>query len=903
MIPRPSGDPAAQQRAAGRGTGRRLRAWVVLVAGLLLSAAAALLAVRLQERAAQHDLRERARIVAGIVEQRVGRWAEVLQGVRGLFAARAGTVSAAEFRDYYDHLELPRRYPGFLSLQFVRHVPHAQKDAFEAAVRSDRSLLPGGNPGFVVRPPGTRPDYYVTHYIEPMAGNQVAFGFDAAATTARREALERARDAGTMIGSGRLQLVQTGPQAGYVLRAPVYRAGMPRDTVAQRRAAFIGLATVALHMEDFITALLPDAQLEHLDFRLNDLGWAGQAVAAPTPGNLLYDTSARRPVPRRSEAALVHVIDVPVGGRLWRFEFQERNGALGLAQPLLVALAGGLISVLVFRLLQLQSAARERLEARVAERTAELALANEALRSSEERLELALAGADLALWDWDLANDTLVWNQRWLEMRGYRADEAKSEVSFWKSLIHPEDRPAVLAALQAHLEGRQPAYSAEYRVRTRDGHWLWLLDRGRVVARDAAGRPLRITGTNLDISERKRGEEDRVTAATASRLASVKDEFMARMSHELRTPLNAILGFAQLLERDPSSLLTPSQLERVQQIQRAGAHLVAMVSDLLDLSAIEGGRVPMARQPVMLGEVLSEALDLVRSQAQAAGVTLIDRVGPSRDAVMADPLRLRQVMVNLLTNAIKYNRRGGSVTVAAQSRGAQQRAVSVADTGVGLRAEQIGKLFQPFERLGAQRSEIPGTGLGLALSRRLVDMMGGHIEVSSEVGHGACFTLVLPACRAGEAGGAPPMAAPPEPPASDLGLTVLYVEDDDVNVTVVQGMLALRPSVRLLIARSGAKALELLAHERPDLLLVDMQLGDMHGIELRRRLAADPALAAVPCVGLSGDALPAQRQAALDAGFEQYLTKPVQLDELLGVIDRQARARAAQPQARAGGRS
>ncbi|WP_169788047.1 CHASE domain-containing protein [Caldimonas brevitalea] len=876
-----------------RGGWRHALPGLVLVLGCGLTAWAAQFAGRLEEREARRELQEHARIVGSTVERRIGGWAEVLHGVRGLFAA-SQVVTRREFSEYFEQLELRRRYPGFLSLQFVRYVRHQDKAAFEASLRAEIREPGRYGANFAIHPEGERADYYVTHFIEPIAGNERALGFDAALTPQRREALERARDRGELTGSGRLQLVQSGNKVGYVLRQPVYRAGMPRRTLEQRRAAFLGLSTVVLSVEDFIISMMGRELLERVDFRLHDVGWAGEAVAPPSPHNLLYDSAAQGPHEVASAGALSHAATVAVGGRVWRFEFRPRSHGPGTASDTsttLVLACGLLVSLLVWQLLRLQLAGRERLEARVAQRTQELALANEALRDSEQRLELALAGADLGVWDWHIETGVLRWNERWLALRGYTEPPDSPDLEWWRELIHPDDRPAVSAALQDHLEGRLPSYSAEYRVRTQQGGWLWLLDRGRVVARDVDGRPLRISGTNLDISERKRAEDARVAADTAQRLAAAKDEFMARMSHELRTPLNAILGFTQLLQREAEAPLAERQRERVRQIRRAGEYLLAMVTDLLDLSAIEGGHVPIVRQAVSIARATAEAVDMVRQQAEAEDVTLENKAQHSEGMVEADPLRLRQVLVNLLTNAIKYNQPRGHVTLDAVAR-AGEWGLSVVDTGIGLAAEQIDKLFQPFERLGAHRLGIPGTGLGLALSQRLTTMMGGRITVTSDVGVGSCFTLWLP--NAGATATRPAASPPRGPdvvqPAEPAPLTVLYAEDDEVNVLVVEGMLALRPGVRLLVARSGMEALETARRERPDLMLIDMQLGDMHGIELRARLAALPECAEVPCIGLSSDALPSQVRAARDAGFAEYLTKPVQLQDLLRVIDRRALA-------------
>jgi signal transduction histidine kinase/ActR/RegA family two-component response regulator len=380
-----------------------------------------------------------------------------------------------------------------------------------------------------------------------------------------------------------------------------------------------------------------------------------------------------------------------------------------------------------------------------------------------------------------------------------------------------------------------------------------------------------------------------IAAAAAERANAAKTDFLSRMSHELRTPLNAVLGFAQLLRMDQANPLSPAQTEQVRHIESAGAHLLAMINDVLDLSRIESGTMPVSLDTVSVRSVLDEALALVGALAAEVDVAL-RVVPPPREAlVRADHLRLRQVLVNLLTNAIKYNRRGGAVTVHWSVDGDGERVrVDVRDTGLGMSDEQLAHLFEPFNRLGAEATRVEGTGIGLVISQRLMQLMQGTLEASSQVGVGSAFTLTLQ--RASAAHGSLP--APDDHggrQADDAqaarGCTVLYADDNALNVDLVLSILKTRRHLQVLVARSGREALDLARRERPDLMLLDMHLGDMTGSQVLRQLALDPSLAGLPCIAVSADAMPAAIESAERAGFRAYLTKPLDVRNFLQSID------------------
>lgn len=370
----------------------------------------------------------------------------------------------------------------------------------------------------------------------------------------------------------------------------------------------------------------------------------------------------------------------------------------------------------------------------------------------------------------------------------------------------------------------------------------------------------------------------------AEQANSAKTEFLSRMSHELRTPLHAILGFGELLEGED---LPEEQRAKLSQMTRGGRHLLALINEVLDLSRIERGDLSMSVEPVHAGQVVQETLELVGPLAAARSVTIAALAAADFDLyVMADRQRLKQVLLNILSNAIKYNREGGGVKLSCARDGSARARISVADTGVGIPTEDIPRVFEPFERLGAEETEVEGTGLGLALSKRLTEAMGGEIGAESEIGRGTTFWLELPLVTAA------PKVRTPDPggplPASRLrgpARTVLCIEDNPSNIKLVETIFADRPEVTLLVATQGSLGLELAREHRPALILLDVNLSDIPGEEVLRRLRSDARTADIAIVMVSADATPGQIRRLRRAGADDYLTKPFEIAQFLAIID------------------
>jgi CheY-like chemotaxis protein len=358
------------------------------------------------------------------------------------------------------------------------------------------------------------------------------------------------------------------------------------------------------------------------------------------------------------------------------------------------------------------------------------------------------------------------------------------------------------------------------------------------------------------------------------------------MSHELRTPLNAVLGFAQLLDLEA---LTDENHDAVKQILKGGDHLLVLINEVLDLSRIETGDLALSTEAILVNDLLVEVVDLMQPLAVRHDVHLIGaRQSTSAQYVCADRQRLKQILLNLLSNGVNYNRPGGTVAVSCDQQRAGRLRIKVTDTGPGIPAEHLALLFVPFERLGAERAGIDGAGIGLALSHRLAIVMGGAVGVETTVGHGSTFWVDLPLAEGPVEGSEQPNRAIPTadaPVARPERQRVLYIEDNLANLKLVQRVFAMRSDVEIIPSMRGRLGLELAREHRPVLILLDLHLPDVEGDEVLLELRNDPATASIPVVIISEDATPGQIQRLVSAGALVYLTKPFDVRELLRLVD------------------
>jgi PAS domain S-box-containing protein len=477
------------------------------------------------------------------------------------------------------------------------------------------------------------------------------------------------------------------------------------------------------------------------------------------------------------------------------------------------------------------------------------------------------------------------WNEGAQRIQGYTAKEiiGQHNSRFFSQEDIDINKPE-RALQEAAAAGRSEDNG--WRVR-KDGSTFWA-NVVMTAIRDSTGALRGYATLERDMTERRRYEAELNQAKGTAEAANLaKSDFLSSMSHELRTPLNAILGFAQLMESDvPAPTL--AQKVSIDQILQAGWYLLALINEVLDLSLIESGRLSLSQEKMALADVLSDCRSMMEPLAQKRGITMTFPEFDANCFVMADRTRVRQILVNLLSNAIKYNRPNGSIVVECITRTQGYVRLSVTDTGLGLTAEKLAQLFQPFNRLGQEDGGEQGTGIGLVVTKRLVEVMKGTIGVESTVGKGTVFWIDLVATT-------PPRhdftQAEIETSAQTLARsagpmrTVLYVEDNPANLKLVTMLIARRADLRLLTADNGHLGVELAQAHLPDVILMDINLPGLSGIKAMSILGKDPSTTHIPIIALSANASPRDIEAGLKAGFLRYLTKPIRVDELMETLD------------------
>ncbi len=537
--------------------------------------------------------------------------------------------------------------------------------------------------------------------------------------------------------------------------------------------------------------------------------------------------------------------------------------------------------------------------------------AEEALRVSEARHARIIQGSNDGIWEWSAKDKvtkvtfdkegSIEWQQlqqgggftfshRCWEMLGYNSvdDVVKSDLAGWRQLMHPEDGKRFDSMLINHVT-KGTAFDIEYRIRGKEGDWRWIRGRGQM-SYDENGRPDTLSGTNMDITELKRSEERVMQAKVEAENASLaKSQFLSSMSHELRTPLNAILGFAQLMELDVN--LSKEQKDNAREITMAGQHLLELVGDVLDLAKIEAGHLKLSLERVLPSRVINECINLLREQLEKRDLSLdVEFNRLHTHAVYADQMRLKQVFINLIGNAIKYNRTGGKVKVEAMLLENGEIRVQVSDTGQGIPERLQSELFQPFNRLGAERSGIEGSGVGLVITKQLVEQMGGKIGFKSTDGVGSSFWVDF--SIAGDDLGASEQRGSID--TTKVIITedvpkllftktknILYVEDNPSNQKLMKQVLGKYAKIDLTVVGLAVQGLYLARSTNPDLVILDVNLPGVSGFEIVEILKKDPKTQSIPVVALSANVLSHDIERGKRAGFDRYLTKPLNLAELI----------------------
>ncbi len=520
-----------------------------------------------------------------------------------------------------------------------------------------------------------------------------------------------------------------------------------------------------------------------------------------------------------------------------------------------------------------------------------------ALKQSREFLQLALSSAEMSISDWHIPSGRILFDENWARILGYRLDEVQQTLAFWDSLIPDEDQPAIMEAQNRCFSGVAPLFDVIYRMRGKNGEYHWVLERSKIVERDGAGDPVRLSGILLDVTARKQTEEElreakarleqtvhteKELTRTARAAERAKSEFLAVMSHEIRTPMNGVLGFADLLAQTP---LDGSQLDFIHTIQRSGTALLRIIDDILDYSRLEAGRLKIEDAEFSLRQLLQNVEGLMSPAAHQKGVQLEIKIAETiPDRLIGASDRIQQVLVNLTGNAIKFTPTHGNVVIGCRQAGPGVCDFFVQDTGIGIPASQIAQIFEPFVQADASLTRrYGGTGLGLAISRRFVELMNGSLSVESTPEKGSRFHFSIPLAAAEDQ-----TARQEELESSPLQknfaslhpLNILVAEDDAVNRKLMVKILR-RLGYSTLIAHNGREAVAIFQTQRPNCILMDLHMPELDGIAATRAIRAFEQNGHRTFIAaLTADVLPEERARCRTAGMDDYLTKPLRQETL-----------------------
>ncbi|MBI5110059.1 MAG: CHASE domain-containing protein [Rhodocyclales bacterium] len=869
---------------------RTTPAWVVLILCLILTGIAS---QRVKNDIDQHAIATFAGLADELtlhVEEALAAHSLILRGGGALLAA-SNHVTRSEWRAYAEAMRAEALAPGMHGIAFNPLVTAGERSQHVARLRRE------GPPDYDIHPGGERPIYAPVQYIEPRQGDNLrALGYDTYSEPVRRAAMEQARDTGRPTLSGIVTLIQeAGPNAppGVIMYFPVFRRGAPLDDIGQRRAALIGWTSSPYRIVNLMHQILRHHGTndgKELAVSLHD---GSEAAAA----GLLFSRGTLSDFVGNS--AFQQQRGIVAQGRHWLLRLERDAAATGVSYlPAWITLATGLaLSALIVALLLSMLDTREQ-ATRIAEAlTRELRKSEDQLRESEFRWKFALEGSGEGLWDWDIARSTVFFSPVWKRMLGYEEQEIGDELGEWSDRIHPADLPGTMAAVNDYLTGRSPQYLNEHRVRCKDGSYKWILDRGMVVTRDAAGKPRRMIGTHTDIDARKQAEleltehRDHLESLVGSRTAELaaardvaeaanraKSIFLANMSHELRTPMNGIMGMTSLALRGATN---ERQIDQLRKSLAASQHLMDVINDILDLSKIEAERLSLTADDFVLKDLIRETVDLQEPMARGKGLAITSRIDPSLPRMLnGDAMRLRQILLNFLGNAVKFSERGlitVDVSAAGQEAENLMLRMEVSDQGIGISPEQQARLFSAFTQADESTTRrYGGTGLGLIISKRIAQLMGGDVGVSSQPGLGSRFWATVRLCKIEEQATA---AAPDDDAVLSLrrefaGHRVLVAEDEPLSREIA-GFLVESAGLVPVLAENGAQAAEIAARGECVVVLMDVQMPVMNGLDATRAIRRLANATDIAIIAMTANAFEDDREECLRAGMNDHIGKPV----------------------------
>ena len=813
-------------------------------------------------RTVNDDARQRFDNLAYSAQQslvaRVKSYSDLLRGMESLFRS-TDNLSRKQFHDYVSGLDIARQFPAVESLNYAVAVSAAQRDAFVDAVRADDSLVAGGYPAFDIRPPGQRAEYTVLTFLEPDVLVAERQGVDIGANPAIAQALAQARDSGEISASGQVILIKGSPaRIGLGMRLPVYRNGMPRATVAERRAAYKGSVGIGFGVAQLVRSALEGNTLQPLHLTLYSAPgpFAATGELRLTPHDRLLfndngDLAASPPQPGQDAAYFDQLLPIEYHGGLWKAHFRVRKSELYSrfdrylpALALAVGVAGTLLAY--GYMLTLYLSRRN-------------AMAQRAM------LESVLDSVDAYVVVKDENLRFRYVNARMLEILERPIEQILGRQA---SELIGEELSASFHAREQQICATGVKFVGEERFVDMDGkvHHLWSVK----VPMGPPGAVTGLIGLSTDVTELHQLKE-RADAASQA-----KSDFLSNMSHEIRTPMNSIIGMAHLALK---SVTDARQRDYLQKIYHSGQHLLGLINDILDFSKIEAGKLELEVKQFRLDTLLANISSQLGEAAAAKRLQLhfdIARDLPQRWC--GDALRLEQVLLNLASNAIKFSDHGNVfVRVGMAEEGGRQAMLrfEVQDSGIGMSQDEVAQLFRSFHQADTSTTrKYGGSGLGLVISKQLAELMGGTVGVHSQPGLGSTFWFTA---RLDRYAGAPEdSAGAGEPPLLDVirGASILLVEDNVFSQQVGCELLEDAGAI-VRVANNGREALELLSRQSYDCVLMDVQMPEMDGFEATRRIRADPLLAGLLVIAMTANAGSEDRVRCLEAGMDEFVTKPI----------------------------
>lgn len=749
--------------------------WLMLALSLLATAVVCDQTWQRQVLAKEQRFNVDATILKKATVERLDRYAQILQGTCGLFAA-SQSVEDSEFHAYVASLELNRQFQGILGIGFVEMVDGSEREEFLQKV--SRSHQHTDHP-ILIHPPGDRPEYMVVRFVEPLDKNIKALGFDLATNDNRRQTAMRSCDSASIALTGKLDLIQSRGHPAAILFQPIYENGPIPTTIAERRAKLLGWVYAAFRANDLMEGVR-DLTDSKLDYALYD-------GTSPSPDQLfsssLHGVTASRNMLTRSDLLEMH-------GKSWTLQTQQSATAIQESGfiPIKYLAAGGIgMSLLIFGIAHSMASTGRRALALATGMTSELRRSGKELHASEERLAMIIDGSDDGVWDWDMTTNEVYFSPRWKGMLGYNDDEIENTFHSWEELVHPDDQKRAVQAIESYFEGQTPNYQLEHRLRHKDGSYRWILARG-VVSRNAEGKPVRMAGSHVDLTELKLAEENlkraneelqesqnrlKATLADlqsshqalektqleliqAAKLESV-GTLAAGVAHEVKNPLQIIVMGLDYLEHRLDTVDEDSRVT-LNDMRDAVLRADSITKELLQFSASS----EFTRKSRDLSAVLERSLWLIKTDLTSSKVTLVKNLADKLPRVLVDAQKIQQVLINLIINSLQAMDHVGTLTLSTASGrlyeflpnhgGANSPLqsndevviVRLEDTGPGIPEDLLPRIFDPFFSTKAVGT---GTGLGLSIVKKIIDLHGGVIQFVNSPECGLVATIAFAAVR------------------------------------------------------------------------------------------------------------------------------------------------------------